>query len=149
MSTITGGPVGTPPTPSESTMSLSSVSTSTMAFQWSARISFFERVPQGCDAYMMKHIIHDWSDEHCRTVLKLFRAQLPPHGRLLVCELVMPEAPGPAPAKMLDIEMLVMTVGGRERSREEFADLFASAGLRLEKIVTTPGPICVIEARPA
>ena len=48
--------------------------------------SFFERVPRGCDAYMMKHIIHDWSDEHCRTILKLIRAELPPHGRLLVCE---------------------------------------------------------------
>ena len=103
--------------------------------------SFFDRVPQGCDAYMMKHIIHDWSDEHCRTILRLIRAELPPHGRLLVCELVMPEEPGPAPAKMLDIEMLVMTVGGKERSPSEFAELFASAGLKLGRIVTTPTPI--------
>jgi hypothetical protein len=110
--------------------------------------SFFDRVPQGCDAYMMKHIIHDWSDEHCRTVLKLIRAQLPPHGCLLVCELVMPEAPGPAPAKMLDIEMLVMTVGGKERTPAEFAELFASAGLKLGRIVTTPTPISVVEALP-
>jgi hypothetical protein len=111
--------------------------------------SFFERVPQGCDAYMMKHIIHDWSDEHCRTILKLIRAQLPSHGRLLVCELVMPEEPGPAPAKMLDIEMLVMTVGGKERTPAEFGELFASAGLKLGRIVTTPTPICVVEALPA
>jgi hypothetical protein len=111
--------------------------------------SFFERVPQGCDAYMMKHIIHDWSDEHCRNILRLIRAELPPHGRLLVCELVMPEEPGPAPAKMLDIEMLVMTVGGKERSPSEFAELFASAGLKLGRIVTTPTPISVVEALPA
>lgn len=110
--------------------------------------SFFERVPQGCDAYMMKHIIHDWSDEHCRNILKLIRAQLPPHGRLLVCELVMPEEPGPAPAKMLDIEMLVMTVGGKERTPAEFAELFASAGLKLGRIVATPTPISVVEALP-
>jgi len=110
--------------------------------------SFFERVPQGCDAYMMKHIIHDWSDEHCRTILRLIRAELPPHGRLLVCEQVMPEEPGPAPAKMLDIEMLVMTVGGKERTPREFAELFASAGLKLGRIVTTPTPTCVIEALP-
>jgi hypothetical protein len=110
--------------------------------------SFFERVPQGCDAYMMKHIIHDWSDEHCRTILKLIRAELSPHGRLLVCELVMPEEPGPAPAKMLDIEMLVMTVGGKERTPAEFAELFASAGLKLGRIVTTPTPISLVEALP-
>jgi hypothetical protein len=111
--------------------------------------SFFERVPRGCDAYMMKHIIHDWSDEHCRTILRLIRAQLPAHGRLLVCELVMPEEPGPAPAKMLDIEMLVMTVGGKERTPREFGELFASAGLKLGRVVTTPTPICVVEALPA
>jgi hypothetical protein len=110
--------------------------------------SFFERVPHGCDAYMMKHIIHDWSDEHCRTILRLIRAQLPAHGRLLVCELVMPEEPGPAPAKMLDIEMLVMTVGGKERTPREFGELFASAGLKLGRVVTTPTPICVVEALP-
>ena len=111
--------------------------------------SFFDRVPQGCDAYMMKHIIHDWSDEHCRNILRLIRAELPPHGRLLVCEQVMPEEPGPAPAKMLDIEMLVMTVGGKERTPREFGELFASAGLKLGRIVTTPTPTCVIEALPA
>jgi hypothetical protein len=110
--------------------------------------SFFERVPQGCDAYMMKHIIHDWSDEHCRTILRLIRAELPPHGRLLVCEQVMPEEPGPAPAKMLDIEMLVMTVGGKERTPREFAELFISAGLKLGRIVTTPTPTCIVEALP-
>ena len=108
--------------------------------------SFFEQVPQGCDAYMMKHIIHDWSDEHCRMILRLVREQLPAEGRVLVCEQVMPDGPGPSPTKMLDIEMLVMTVGGRERTPQEFAALFASAGLKLGRVVTTPTPICVIEA---
>jgi hypothetical protein len=61
----------------------------------------------------------------------------------------MPEEPGPAPAKMLDIEMLVMTIGGKERSPSEFAELFASAGLKLGRIVTTPTPIAVVEALPA
>mgnify|MGYP005848219787 CR=1 FL=1 len=111
--------------------------------------SFFERVPAGCDAYMMKNIIHDWSDEHCRTILKLIREQLPRDGRLLLCELVVTDDPGPTPAKMLDIEMLVMTVGGKERTEAEFADLFASAGLKLNRVVETPTPTCVIEAVPA
>jgi hypothetical protein len=110
--------------------------------------SFFERVPPGCNAYMMKHIIHDWSDEHCLTILRLIRAQLPKEGRLLVCEQVLWDDPGPSPTKMLDIEMLVMTVGGRERTPQEFGTLFASAGLKLGRVVKTPTPICVIEAFP-
>ncbi len=108
--------------------------------------SFFERVPDGCDAYIMKHIIHDWDDEHCRTILSLMRERLPKGGRVLVCEMVVSDDPGPTPAKMLDIEMLVMTVGGKERTEAEFAELFASAGLRLNRIVPTTRPIAVIEA---
>jgi O-methyltransferase domain len=110
--------------------------------------SFFERVPEGCDAYLMKHIIHDWSDAHCRTILNLMRAKLPPHGRVLLCELVVTGEPGPTPAKLLDIEMLVVTEGGKERSPEEFATLFAASGFRLNRIVPTARPICVIEAVP-
>jgi hypothetical protein len=111
--------------------------------------SFFERVPDGCDAYILKHIIHDWSDEHCRTILRLMREKLPRHGRVHVCEMVVSDEPGPSPAKMLDIEMLVMTVGGKERTAAEFAALFAGAGLRLGRIVPTSRPISVIEALPA
>ena len=111
--------------------------------------SFFERVPDGCDAYLLKHIIHDWSDEHCRTILSLMRDKLPKHGRVLVCEMVVSDEPGPTPAKLLDIEMLVMTVGGKERTPEEFGELFAASGLRLNRIVPTGRPIAVIEAVPA
>ena len=111
--------------------------------------SFFESVPEACDAYMLKHIIHDWSDEHCQTNLRLIREKLPKEGRVLVCEMVVPDEPGPSPAKMLDIEMLVMTVGGKERTAQEFGVLFASSGLRLKRIVPTSRPISVIEALPA
>jgi O-methyltransferase domain/Dimerisation domain len=109
---------------------------------------FFASIPEGSDAYIMKHIIHDWSDEHCRTILKLMRDKLPPDGRVFVCEMVVTDEPGPTPAKMLDIEMLVLTVGGKERTKDEFAELFASSGLRLSRIVPTERPICVIEAVP-
>jgi hypothetical protein len=54
--------------------------------------------------------------------------------------------PAPTPAKMLDIEMLLLTVGGKERSSEEFRDVLASAGLRIARIVPTPSPLCVLEA---
>ena len=106
-------------------------------------------MPEACDAYMLKHIIHDWSDEHCQTILRLIREKLPKEGRVLVCEMVVPDEPGPSPAKMLDIEMLVMTVGGKERTAQEFGVLFASSGLRLKRIVPTSRPISVIEALPA
>lgn len=111
--------------------------------------SFFERVPDGCDAYLMKHIIHDWSDEHCRNILTLMRDKLPKKGRVLVCEMVVTDEPGPTPAKMLDIEMLVMTVGGKERTEEEFGALFAACGLKLSRIVPTVNPVSVIEAEVA
>jgi hypothetical protein len=111
--------------------------------------SFFERVPDGCDAYIMKHIIHDWDDEHCRTILSLMREKLPKDGRVLVCEMVVSDDPAPTPAKMLDIEMLVMTVGGKERTEAEFAELFGASGLKLNRIVPTSRPIAVIEAIPA
>ena len=111
--------------------------------------SFFERVPDGCDAYLMKHIIHDWSDEHCRTILGLMREKLPKHGRVLVCEMVVSDEPGPTPAKLLDIEMLVMTVGGKERTPEEFAALFAASRLAAQPHRADRAPIAVIEAVPA
>ena len=108
--------------------------------------SFFERVPDGCDAYLMKHIIHDWDDERCGIILRLMREKLPKNGRVLVCEMVVSDDPGPTPAKLLDIEMLVMTGGGKERTPQEFADLFAASGLKLARIVPTARPVAVIEA---
>lgn len=112
--------------------------------------SFFDRVPETCDAYLMKHIIHDWDDESSRRILALMRAELvktaPENGRVFLCEMVVPDAPGPSPAKLLDIEMLVCTRGGRERTASEFARLFESAGLRLLSITPTQSPVCLLEA---
>jgi O-methyltransferase domain len=109
--------------------------------------SFFERVPSGCDAYMMKFILHDWSDDHCRQILNLIRKELPQNGRVLVCEQVVTAGPEPTPAKFTDIEMLALTIGGKERTEAEFWDLFASAGLRLVQVIQTESPLCVLEAR--
>jgi O-methyltransferase domain len=109
--------------------------------------SFFQRIPRGCDAYVLKHILHDWSDGDCRIILKLIREQLPAHGRVLLCEMVVPDETGPAAAKMFDIEMLVVIFGGKERTAEEFSRLFRSAGLELRRIVPTESPLCVLEAR--
>jgi hypothetical protein len=113
--------------------------------------SFFDRVPERCDAYIMKFIVHDWNDESSRRVLSLMRGQLAAtdraNGRVFLVEMVVPDGPEPAPAKMLDVEMLVATRGGRERTAAQFADLFNSAGLELVKITPTPSPVSLIEAR--
>jgi hypothetical protein len=108
--------------------------------------SFFERVPAGGDCYLLKHIIHDWSDEHCRTILQLVSAAMAPGGRVLLIEMVMPETPEPYPAKFQDINMLAMTEGGTERTEREFADLFAASGLRLAGVRPLPAPVGVVEA---
>jgi O-methyltransferase domain len=108
--------------------------------------SFFARAPEGCDAYILKHILHNWSDNDCIRILTLLRELLPAHGRVLICEMVIQSDPAPTPAKMLDIEMLLLTVGGKERSAEEFQDVLASTGLRIGRIVPTPSPLCVVEA---
>jgi hypothetical protein len=112
--------------------------------------SFFDRVPEDCDAYIMKHILHDWDDDSSRRILSLMREQLVKTsrdtGRVFLCEMVVPDAPGPAPAKLLDIEMLVCTRGGKERTVTEFGKLFESAGLKLVGITPTKSPVCLIEA---
>jgi hypothetical protein len=111
--------------------------------------SFFESVPAGADCYTMKHIIHDWSDERCRTLLRHVAAAMRPDGRVLICETVMPETAEPHPAKFLDLQMLAMTEGGSERTEREFAELLASAGLTFARVHQTPSPICIVEATKA
>ena len=112
--------------------------------------NFFERIPKECDAYLMKHILHDWDDGSCRRILSLMREQLAKTafraGRVFLFEMVVPDGPGPAPAKLLDIEMLTNTRGGKERTESEFATLLASAGLKLTRIIPTHGPVCIVEA---
>jgi hypothetical protein len=99
--------------------------------------SFFDAIPTGADAYFMKHIIHDWGDEDCVRILRNCKTAMPDHAKLLVCEKVVPPGIEPSVAKTMDLVMLVLTDGGRERSEQEFRDLFARAGLRLARVVPT------------
>lgn len=110
---------------------------------------FFEAVPPDGDCYTMQHILHDWSDDHCRTLLGNIVRVMDPEGTVLVVEMVMPGTPEPHPAKFMDVNMLAMTEGGTERTEREFAELFESAGLRLTAIHPTPSPVCVVEATKA
>lgn len=107
---------------------------------------FFEGVPRGCDAYLLKSVLHDWDDERCVTILRNCRDAMSPDGRVLVVEMVVP-GPGEASfAKVLDLELLVLTDGGKERTERELSELFDRAGLRLERVTRTASPSCVIEA---
>lgn len=110
---------------------------------------FFVEVPEGADAYVMKHIVHDWGDTHCRTLLANCREAMPADGRVMIVESIIPPGNDPFPTKLLDLEMLVMCEGGKERTEREYRDLLASAGLALEAIHPTKGSLSVLEARRA
>lgn len=110
--------------------------------------SFFESVPSGGDAYVLSHIIHDWSEEQCITILRNCRKAMKPTSRLLLVEMVLPPGDAPHPGKMLDIVMLIVP-GGQERTAAEYTPLLAKAGFRLERVVPTQSPVSVVEALPA
>jgi precorrin-6B methylase 2 len=113
--------------------------------------SFFDAVPSGADAYLLKHVIHDWDDEQASAILQRCRAAVSGDGTLLLVEGVYPEhvdgSLASRGAAANDVNMLVVT-GGRQRSEREFRELYESAGFRLTRIVSTPANVCVIEGRP-
>ncbi|MDC8450791.1 MAG: methyltransferase [Nitrospira sp.] len=107
--------------------------------------SFFDRVPAGCDAYLLSHIIHDWTEAQCLTILGHCRRALAPAGRVLIIEMVLPEDNAPHPGKMLDMMMLVGP-GGQERTIPEYRQLLDKAGLRLTRVVPTNSAVSIVEA---
>ena len=110
--------------------------------------NFFESVPAGADAYMMKHIIHDWDDESSIKILRNIRSAMDENGRILIVEMVVPEGTEPHPSKALDILMLVME-GGKERTKDEYEKLLEASGFRLTRVVPTKSPYSVIEGERA
>jgi len=110
---------------------------------------FFKGVPARGDCYVLKHIIHDWSDAQCVTILSNIARAMAANGRLFVIEAVMPESLEAHPAKFMDVNMLAMTEGGCERTEKEYASLFRKAGLELVRVHPTPSPVSVLEARKA
>ncbi len=109
--------------------------------------SFFETIPAGGDAYLLRHIIHDWYDEQSTQILAGCRRALHDKSRLLVVESVILPGNEPSIGKMLDLAMMVLP-GGMERTEVQYRELFAKAGLKLERIVPTDADVSVIEARP-
>ncbi len=109
---------------------------------------FFKEVPSGGDAYLLKHVIHDWNDEDATAILGTCRRAMPAAGKVLLIEGVYPPrieaSPAGRAAATNDVNMLVNT-GGRQRSKDEFGSLLAAAGFRLSRIISTPAAIAIIE----
>ena len=104
---------------------------------------FFKEVPNA-DAYIMKHIIHDWDDDRAVQIMKTIHQAMADDGRLLVVEMVVPEGNEPHPSKVLDLEMLTLP-GGVERTEREFRNLFERAGFRLNRVVPTKSTFSILE----
>ncbi len=108
---------------------------------------FFQSVPAGGDAYLLKNIIHDFADEPAAAILRSIRRAMRPNARLLIVQEVLPAGNAPSPGKLLDMQMLL--IGGRERNQADYRALLESAGFQLARIVQLPAPLHVIEAMPA
>jgi hypothetical protein len=108
----------------------------------------FSSVPGGADAYIMKHIIHDWPDEVCVRILQACRKGVNAGGKLLVVDNVIPPGNDFVPGKFLDLQMLIFP-GGRERTEKEFRELLAASGWRLVRVIPTAAPESVVEGAPA
>jgi SAM-dependent methyltransferase len=109
---------------------------------------FFESVPEGCDAYLLKAVLHDWPDEECVAILRSCRRAMAPGGVVLLVEQLLDLAPDPVRTAFSDLNMLVAP-GGRERELAEYGSLLTAAGFSLGRAVPTGTDVFVIEALPA
>ena len=108
----------------------------------------FSSVPPGADAYIMKHIIHDWPDDRCIQLLKACRKAVNANGRLLVVDSVIEPGNDFSPGKFLDLQMLIFP-SGCERTEKQFHDLFVAAGWQLRRIIPTAATDSIVEGIPA
>jgi hypothetical protein len=107
---------------------------------------FFVSVPGGANVYLLKSVLHDWDDAHATAILRACRAVMDETAKLLLVEYLVRPGNEPDPLKLRDLMMLVM-VGGRERTIEEFGELCSTAGFRLTGVVPA-APYSIIEAVP-
>ncbi len=110
--------------------------------------SFFDSVPAGGDAYILKNILHDWPDDKAVQILRNVRTAAGPRAAVLLIELVIPKHDRDFPGKWVDLEML-LNLGARERTADEYQALLGRAGLQMTRVVQTASPLSVVEARVA
>ena len=106
----------------------------------------FESLPAGGDCYALKYIVHDWSDEGVKKILRNIRKSIAPNGTLLAVDVVV--QPGPHIGKIFDAYMVVLMPGGVERTEEELAALYASCGFKLTRVIPTRAYLSIIEGVP-
>lgn len=107
---------------------------------------FLENIPSGGDAYLLKHIIHNWGDEEAIAILQNCHRAMGEGGLLLAMEMIIPPGNEPFSAKFMDVNMLALFGTGGERTEAEYAELLQAAGLKLTNIVSTESDLSVIEA---
>jgi hypothetical protein len=107
--------------------------------------SFFQSIPKA-DAYLMKSILHDWSDEEALAILRICHSSMPDKATLYVIEPVLMPSTDANYAKLMDILMLAVT-GGKERSLEEYQTLFEQSGFQLGQIYSTPTEFRILEVK--
>jgi hypothetical protein len=105
--------------------------------------SFLTQPLPAAEVYLLKHILHDWDDESCVTILKNVRAGMSAASRVLIIEMIVSDQPGPA--QWMDLNMMVM-LGGRERTAADYEQLLAKAGLQTARVIPTPSPYGIVEA---
>jgi hypothetical protein len=110
--------------------------------------SFFDSVPSGGDAYVLKNVIHDWPEDKARRILRNVRAAVGCGATVLLVEFVIPEHDRDDPGKWVDLEML-LNLGARERTAAEYRNLLSENGFTMTRIVHTASPLSVVEARPS
>jgi hypothetical protein len=106
---------------------------------------FFTEVPADGDVYVLKGVLHDWSDEQCVTILRNCKRAMAPAGRILIIETVIVPGGESTFGKTMDVFMMGI-LPGRERTEAEFAALLGEAGLRLDRVIPTRTPNSIIEA---
>ena len=109
--------------------------------------SFLEKVPSGGDAYLLSHIIHDWSESQSLAILANCRRAMRSDGRLLIIEMVLPSGDVPFRGARADIGLLVLN-GGQERTEKEYQVLLDKSGFQLTRVVPTQTAVSVVEAFP-
>ncbi len=109
------------------------------------RGDFFQSVPAGGDIYILSHIIHDWNEQQCLTILGHCRRAMKPGAKLLIVEFVLPEDGTPHFGKLVDMVMLAIP-GGEERTAREYGALLAKAGFRMTRVVPTDSDVSIVEA---
>ena len=109
---------------------------------------FFEQVPNGHDAHVLAHVLHDWTDEQAIEILRNCRKAIAPQGRLLILEAVLPEGDTPHDGKLMDLLMLAVT-GGIERTTDQYAALLTAAGFKLTRVIPVSMHQSLVEGVPA